>query len=327
MTQNAYVNIPIPKPVQTGFLIKRLHSITGLFFILFLIEHLLTNSEAALFVGEDGISFIRSVNLLQSLPYLEGIEFVALGMPIGIHVLLGLYSLLSTRYNSFNGDGSVPSLPQYPRNVAFTFQRITAIFLIVGVLAHVASMRFINKPQHIEKTNQFYLIASPDQGLLTVAPRLDVTILTQESKNLLLQRLTKKVTFLRKSLSENLPGPFLEKKHFDINRLEAKISFISKQQPSDTSWTAITPDFGTACLLMVRDNFKSWYLCILYTIFVLMATFHAGNGFWTFAITWGITQNEQGRKLVRIFSLFLISLFSFWGLSSIFGTYWINLHH
>jgi succinate dehydrogenase / fumarate reductase, cytochrome b subunit len=322
-----YVNIPIPKPVQSAFLVKRLHSITGLFFILFLVEHLLTNSEATFFIGEDGISFIRSVNLLQSLPYLEGIEIFFLGVPIGIHILLGLVSLVSTMYNSFRSDGSTPSLPHYSRNVAFTFQRLTALFLMVGVLAHVVSMRCINKPQKIEMSNQFYLNVSPDQGLLTVCPRLGVTLLTKESKGLLLQRLQKKMGFLKRSVSANLPQPILNKMMYETGRVESKISFISQQQPSDASWTAIAPDFGTACLLLVRDSFKSWYLCTLYAFFVLMATFHAGNGLWTFAITWGIAQNEQGRRLVRVFSLFLIALFSFWGLSSIFGTYWINLHH
>ena len=327
MPIDPYVNAPIPKHVQSAFLVKRLHSIAGLFFILFLIEHLLTNSEATYFIGEDGSSFIHSVNFLQSLPYLQGIEILALGVPIGIHILLGIVSLFSTLYNSFPSDGSTPSLPKYPRNIAFTFQRITALFLVIGVIAHVSSMRFINKPQKIEMSDQFYLNVSPDQGLLSVAPRLDVTILTLESKDLLLHRLQKKMNFLKRSVSSNLPEPIQEKKNFDANRVEAKISFLKNQQPSDVSWTAIAPDFGTACLLLVRDTFKSWYLCILYTVFVLMASFHAGNGLWTSAITWGIAQNEQGRRLVRSFSLFFIALFCFWGLSSIFGTYWINLHH
>lgn len=276
MKADPYVNVPIFKPVQKAFLVKRLHSITGLFFILFLIEHLLTNSEAAPFFGEDGTSFIRSVNFLQSLPYLKIIEIVALGIPLGIHALLGLFYLFSTVYNVFPSDGSTPSLP-YSRNIAFTFQRLTALFLIVGLIAHVSSMRFINTPQKIPLSNQYALNVSPDQGLLALAPRLNSTVFTQES-----------------------------------------------QEPSTESWTVCTPDFGTACLLLVRETFTSWYQTTLYTLFVIMSAFHAGNGLWTASITWGAAMNEQGRRLVRILSLFLITLLSAWGLSSIFGSFLLN---
>lgn len=169
----SYENLPTPHHVPRTFLVRRLHSITGLFFVLFLCEHLITNSEAALWFGEDGISFIRSVNLLNSLPYLPLIELFLLGFPIAIHMGLGIAYLFEARFNSYRRKTSAPYLP-FPRNKAFTWQRITSVILVIGVFAHVLTMRFINRP--VEHSKKFYLTVEADAGLPSLIPRLDTTI-------------------------------------------------------------------------------------------------------------------------------------------------------
>ena len=46
------------------FILSRLHSLTGLLIVIFLFEHLLTNSQAALLIGDDGAGFVRMVNFI-----------------------------------------------------------------------------------------------------------------------------------------------------------------------------------------------------------------------------------------------------------------------
>lgn len=241
---------------------KRLHSLAGFFFILFLCEHLITNSEAVLPLNEGGTGFIRMVNFLQALPYLPIIEISLLGIPLGIHLFLGILCVYEAKYSSlWKGDGSQPYLP-FLRNHLFTWQRITALLLAVGVIVHVTTMRFIQKP--VEKAS-FEVVVSFDRDLPHLATQLHSSVEERDNK-----------TYV------------------------------------------IAPDFGTATLFLVRDTFKNVGVCILYTIFVGAAAFHAGNGLWTFFIAWGITLNEQGRDLVRLMGsslaaiLFLLGCAPIW---------------
>ena len=108
-----------------AYLWRRLHSLSGFFLVLFLCEHLLTNSEAALFIGEDGKGFVRMVNFIHSLPYLPMIEIFLLGFPIAVHALYGIQYLRTAEPNSMSGQGKKPEF-SYPRNRAYTWQRITS---------------------------------------------------------------------------------------------------------------------------------------------------------------------------------------------------------
>ena len=133
--ENTYQAPPIPN----AFLWRRAHSLTGLWLVIFLIEHLLTNSQAALWIGDNGLGFIQAVNSLKELPHLQAIEIFLLGVPLLVHGLWGVKYLMTSKMNSFASDGSSPSLPQYPRNRAYTWQRITSWILLVGIAAHVGS--------------------------------------------------------------------------------------------------------------------------------------------------------------------------------------------
>lgn len=265
-----YESTPIPK----AFIWRRFHSLTGLWLVLFLMEHLLTNSQAALYFGDDGSGFIKSVNFLKGLPYLQVIEVTLIAIPLIIHGWWGLKYLHTAKYNSFSSDGTTPSLAQYPRNRAFTWQRITSWILLIGIIGHVIQMRFIEYPSttQIDNTHYYMVRLSEDPGLPTLAERLDVQLKIEQDQVV-----------------------------------------------------ALSSEFGTAVLLMVRETFKSPLMLFLYTIFVLAATFHAFNGLWTFMISWGITLTAASQRTMRKCAVTLMVILSFLGLAAIWATYWINL--
>ena len=122
--------------LPNAFVWRRLHSFLGIWLVLFLIEHLVTNSQAALIIGDDGNGFVRGVNLIMSLPYLHVIEVVLIGVPFAVHIVWGIKYLRTSKSNSFGGDGSKPSLGQYGRNRAYTWQRITSWILLLGIILH-----------------------------------------------------------------------------------------------------------------------------------------------------------------------------------------------
>jgi succinate dehydrogenase / fumarate reductase, cytochrome b subunit len=328
MSDDPYVNLPHPRPLPKAFLFRRLHSIAGLFFILFLCEHMLTNSESALLIGEQGASFIRAVNFLHSLPYLNIIEIFLLAVPIAIHAILGLIYFFEARFNSFATDGSAPALTGYLRNHAFTWQRITALIIVVGVIVHVLSMRFLQSPQEIESSPQakFAVNVTADGGLITLAPRFNVTLITPQSQAPLLAFLEKREKMVDRKINRAVTPSLIAAENLQKERISATRTFITNLHPTEISWTAICEDFGTATLLIVRDNFRIPWVCAVYTIFVLAAAFHASYGLWTFSISWGVTLNEAGRRVVRGIGVVLGLALLAGGLASIWLTYWVTLN-
>src|SRR5579872_5440533 len=145
--------------LPSAFIWRRLHSLTGLWFVLFLIEHLLTNSQAALWVGDNGQGFVRMVNMLHNLPYLHEIEIFLLGVPILVHMVWGVKYLFTSKMNSMRSDGSKPALPEYARNHAYTWQRITSWILLFAVFGHVVKFRFLEYPSSVlEGSKTLYLM-------------------------------------------------------------------------------------------------------------------------------------------------------------------------
>lgn len=253
---------------------RRIHSLMGLWLVLFLCAHLTTNSQAALWLGDYGIGFIRLANLLESIPYLEVVETVFLGVPIVVHGAWGIHRALQARGNSGRTDGSKPSF-SYGRNRAFTWQRLTSWILLFGIIGHVVQMRFIKDPEErvVGDKVEYVTVVSEDAGLAHVAARLDV------------------------KLEPQVAGEVL----------------------------AVAKDPGTALLLMVRDTFKSPWMIGLYTVFLLAAVFHAGNGLWTALITWGVLLSYRSQKAIIPLVWIFIGVLGFLGLAAIWGSYWLNL--
>lgn len=279
-------NQTIPHP----FLLKRLHSLAGFWLVLFLIEHLFVNSQAALFLGDNGIGFIKAANALKQLPYLPVIETVALGLPFLVHGIWGIKYALTAKLNSFSSDGSKPSLPRYPRNQAFSWQRITSWILLVGVIAHVVQMRFIERP-----------IAISEAPAPLYSIRLD--------RDPGLEKLSRTLGF----------------RIYNTSPDDSSISRALKTPLKKNEVLAVADNFGTAELLLVRETFKSPLMIALYTLFVSAAVFHGFNGLWTFMISWGITLTQTSQRYMRYAAGGLSALIAFLGLAAIWGTYWINL--
>lgn len=303
-------------PIPSAFIWRRAHSFTGLWLVLFLMEHLFTNSQAALFLGDDGRGFVDAVNWIKGLPYLPVIEIGLLAIPFAIHAIWGVQYLLTAKYNSFETDGSRPSLPEYSKNRAYTWQRITSWILLIGIFAHVVQMRFLEYPASAQMgSQQDYMVRlSADDGLHTLSQRLDFTFYNPE------QLQTKKTAIHSEAIDANL----LVAKQQHEQRIEY-IKALEKRPLNQHQVIAVTSSFGTAELLMVRETFKSPLMMLLYTGLVLAASFHAFNGLWTFMISWGITLTVRSQEIMRFCAISLMVLVTFFGLAAIIGTYWLNL--
>lgn len=287
--------------IPRSFIARRAHSFFGLFLSIFLFFHLLTNSQAGLLVGEDGRGFIHSVNGIHELPYLPLIELGFLALPILIHAAWGLKYLRSAEYNSFGGDGTTPYLPEYGRNRAYTWQRITSWILLFAIVAHVFQMRFYEAPLKVTRAadTHYFVKVSKDPGLESVSRRLGITLYEDES---------------------------IKPVHLGNEEENAQfIQALQKLHKGDQEAVVVAPSFGVAELMMVRETFKSPLMMFLYTIFVLAACFHAFNGMWTFCITWGITLSTRSQAFMLKATTFLMVLVIFLGLAAIYLTYWVNL--
>lgn len=260
--------------ISSTFLWRRVHSLMGLWLILYLIVHLITNSQATLWLGDDGIGFVRLVNLLESLPFLQVIETVLIGIPLLVHGVWGVRRALTAKTNSWKTDGSSPSL-RHGRSRAFTWQRLTSWVLLVGIIGHVIEMRFLEAPRKVKEGNEilYSVQIEEDPGLPTLAERLGIELRKGEGGEVL----------------------------------------------------ALARSPGKAMLLMVRDTFKSPLMAILYSIFVLAASFHAFNGFWTSLITWGVLLSYKSQRAFLPICWVGVAVLAFLGLAAIWGSYWINL--
>lgn len=310
-------------PIPRDFIWRRVHSFLGLWLVLFLIEHLLVNSQAALFIGDNGGGFVTAVNSIKELPYLPAIEIFLLGVPFLIHGLWGINYLLSAKVNSLPTDGASVSLPEFSRNHAYTWQRITSWILLFGVVAHVIHMRFIEYPDSAQlSANHFYMSRlNLDNGLYTLADRLGFEIYTPAQ----IQQIKAQIqSHLVEGQEENhTPEGLVAAQR---SREEgAWLKALERRPLNENQVIAVSKSFGIAELLMVRDAFKDPMMILLYTGFVLAACFHAFNGLWTFMIKWGFTLTANSQRLMRKLATGLMVLVTFLGLAAIWGTYWLNL--
>ena len=330
------------KNIPQAFILRRLHSLMGLWLVIFMIQHLLTNSQAALFFGDDGAGFIHSVNAIHELPFLPLIEIAILGTPILLHLIWGIKYIKSAEYNSSKSDGSTPYLP-YSRNKAYTWQRITAWLLTVLLIGHVVQMRFMQYPNSAQiktksDTKSFYFYpVSVDEGLYTVAERLNVDLYDGEE----IERMKKDWERETDSLSlKPTSNHFFQKSQIfnqktqeesivwqKTEQRKAFLNAIQKWPLESTQVMTVSKNFGTAELMMLRDTFKSPWMLVLYTVLILTACFHAFNGLWTFLIKWGVTLTERSQKMMLILAKGLMCVVAFLGLVAVWGTYWINLKY
>lgn len=319
-----------PRP----FIWRRLHSLTGLFLVLYLFFHLFTNSQAALFFGDDGKGFIHEVNAIHNLPYLIFIELFLLGLPFAVHMVWGIRYLLTSEPNSRQTDGTTPSLPEYGRNRAYTWQRITSYLLLIGIIAHVVHMRILHYPTEakIGSQERYMIRLNADPGLYTVADRLGVQLFDAEGVERLAQ--TSPALVSESSIGQNdalNSDPTAKesiRKRIEEQRLDQQYQLLKDFQENPLAAgqvVAVANSFALPVLLMVRQVFQSLFMALLYTLFVLAACFHAFNGLWTGLITWGVTVNGRIQHISLLVCWALMALTAFLGIAAIWGTYWINL--
>ena len=140
---------------KNEFLLRRLHSLSGVIPIgFFLIEHLFTNSMA--FFGPE--KFNEHVHWLHNLPYLAALEIGTIFLPLLYHGIYGLYIARTGRPNS--------TAYPYMDNWRYTLQRVTGYIAFIFIMVHLAHFRFawlfggteyVNTPDPFELTHQGFV--------------------------------------------------------------------------------------------------------------------------------------------------------------------------
>jgi len=131
-----------PSPHKAGgragsrhFMLRRLHSLTGILFGGYIVVHLLIN--ATLIQGrhpQDGTwSFETQVAKIHSLPFLLAIEWAFIFIPIIFHTVYGIWITLRAEPN--------PIHYPYFKNVFYTLQRVSAMIIVAGLVFHVLGMK------------------------------------------------------------------------------------------------------------------------------------------------------------------------------------------
>ncbi len=311
-----------------AYIERRFHSLAGIWLVLFLLEHLLTNSMAGLYIGDWGAGFVKMVNDIHDLPYLQVIEILFLGLPLLVHGWLGIKYLMTSKSNAYPGKKQDPLLKQYPRNHAYTWQRLTSWVLLIGIILHVLQMRFIQYPLRVNAglSQQYYMVkVNMDSGLYALAPRLKVQLFNP------MQIKQEKERFLgaRRSADAGItydPQTAQQVDHLVLYDVIGQfISKLDKKPLKIDQVMAVTQSFGTAALLAVRDTFKSPLMITLYTIFVIAACFHGFNGLWTAFIAWGWTLTQRSQQVMRWIAVAFTVVLAALGLCAIWLTYLVNL--
>ena len=116
---------------RTYFMLKRLHSLTGVVPIgLFLLEHFFTNSKAL----QGAPAFDQAAAELARIPYVTLVEALGIWLPIAFHMVLGV--IIATTWQANVGKHG------YARNWQYVLQRISGIVLVFYILFHTWMTRF-----------------------------------------------------------------------------------------------------------------------------------------------------------------------------------------
>lgn len=112
------------------FLLRRLHSLTGLVFGGYLIVHLLVNAT----IAQGGTVYQMQVDKIHSLPFLPVIEWTFIYIPIIYHTLYGIWITLTGQPNA-NHYG-------YAKNWFYVLQRVSAVVIVLFMVFHVLSLKY-----------------------------------------------------------------------------------------------------------------------------------------------------------------------------------------
>jgi succinate dehydrogenase / fumarate reductase cytochrome b subunit len=117
------------------FLLRRLHSLTGLVFGGYLIVHLLINATLVQGLSEGGGKTVYQIQVdkIHSLPFLPLVEWTFIYLPILYHTFYGIW-VIATGHPNVDRYG-------YSRNWFYTLQRVSAIVLVFFMVFHIFGMK------------------------------------------------------------------------------------------------------------------------------------------------------------------------------------------
>ena len=120
------------------FALRRLHSLSGIVFGGYIVVHLLVNatllqSTLPFLFGVEGDVYQNQVDKIHDVPFLVAVEWSAIYLPILFH---GIYGTLV----AVGGRPNVGSYG-YPKNWAYTAQRVTSFILLAFIAFHVLTMK------------------------------------------------------------------------------------------------------------------------------------------------------------------------------------------
>ncbi len=131
----AIASEPVASNASTYFLLRRLHSLTGLVFGGYLVVHLLVNAtliEGVRHAGSPSV-FQQLVNYIHSLPFLPLVEWTLIYLPILYHTFYGIWIVAT-------GQPNVDRY-RYGKNWFYLLQRISAIVLVFFMVFHILGMK------------------------------------------------------------------------------------------------------------------------------------------------------------------------------------------
>lgn len=116
---------------RNHFLLRRLHSLTGIVPVGgFMVFHLYENSKAL--HGPEAFNAV--VQAINSLPMVWALEVFGIFIPLYFHAIYGIYIAADAQHNVSNYG--------YGRNWAFFFQRLSGIITLFFVTYHIWQFRF-----------------------------------------------------------------------------------------------------------------------------------------------------------------------------------------
>jgi len=123
----------LPATTIRPFLLRRLHSLTGIIFGGYLVVHLLVNATLVQGVHPHDV-FARQVDKIHSLPFLTAIEWTFIYLPILFHTIYGIFLVIRPDYNA----GHYP----YAKNWFYVLQRASAVYIVFFMLFHVLALKY-----------------------------------------------------------------------------------------------------------------------------------------------------------------------------------------
>jgi succinate dehydrogenase / fumarate reductase cytochrome b subunit len=121
---------------RNHFLLRRLHSLTGILFGGYLLVHLLVNATIAqgTLAGSAIAVYQAQVNKIHELPLLWAVEWAFIFLPILFHAVYGIWITVTGQ----------PNVGRYPygKNWYYLLQRVSAVILVLFLAFHILSLKY-----------------------------------------------------------------------------------------------------------------------------------------------------------------------------------------